>query len=563
MAQGDGFGAFSSRVSRAYIDGSLDTAITSASQWFAFPASTAKYSSLVDNFAVNDIATLFPATIGTVTWSSGQVTIQADTSYSSALGTSQFYDITSSSLYLKIAPYQAASAQTSVQLVSQAASNNNFFFGLSGTNFNVSMVINGTQTSIFNVAYNATTMAWWRVREASGVLFFDTAPDGTTWTNQFSVNASVFPFALNALSLLLFCGDFGSDPTGTTTVYTINAPLSSGVTANAGLASATGAAYNPAVNLSVSAGLASATGAAYAPANTAAASAGLASAVGAAFSLTSGIAAKTITASAAGTALGLAPGITPKPTAALAAGTASSAGIALGGITARLASAVGTASSTATALGISAGPAAATGTAYNGSAVQPRTPLNLGGSATPVDIDGGAIATTDTLGGTIGLQNFGGGATPVTIDGSITLPNYGGSCSSQANTYGGTVGVTTYDGSLVGWTMQQIALTLAENNDESVNVAITQNGSALNLTSATVNMYLKTAAGTADGSALLLSSAGGSPAITITNAGLGLCTVAIPRADLTAETNTFYRIDVVFSGLQNTAIYGNITWITL
>lgn len=503
MAQGDGLGALSNRVTRAYIDGSLDIAESAASQWFAFPASTAKYSSLVDNFAVNDIATLFPATIGTVTWSSGQVTIQADTSYSSALGTSQFYDITSSSLYLKIAPYQATSAQTSVQLVSQAASNNNFFFGLSGTNFNVSKVINGTQTSIFNVAYNATTMAWWRVREASGVLFFDTAPDGTTWTNQFSVNASVFPFALNALSLLLFCGDFGSDPTGTTTVYTINAPLSSGVTANAGLASATGAAYSPAVNLSVSAGLASATG------------------------------------------------------------TASRAGIALGGVTAGLASAAGTASSTATALGISAGPAAATGMAYNGPAVQPRNPLNLGGSATPIDIDGGAIATTDTLGGTIGLQSFGGGATPVTVDGSITLPNYGGTCASQANTYGGTVGVTTYDGSLVGWTMQQIALTLAENNDESVNVAITQNGSALNLTSATVNMYLKTAAGTADGSALLLSSAGGSPAITITNAGLGLCTVAIPRADLTAETNTFYRIDVVFSGLQNTAIYGNITWITL
>jgi BppU N-terminal domain len=111
--------------------------------------------------------------------------------------------------------------------------------------------------------------------------------------------------------------------------------------------------------------------------------------------------------------------------------------------------------------------------------------------------------------------------------------------------------------------MQQIALTLAENNDETVNVAITSSGSPLNLTGATINMYLKTAAGTPDGGATLLSSAGGSPAITITNPSGGLCTVAIPRADLTAETNTFYRIDVVFSGLQNTAIYGSITWITL
>jgi len=111
--------------------------------------------------------------------------------------------------------------------------------------------------------------------------------------------------------------------------------------------------------------------------------------------------------------------------------------------------------------------------------------------------------------------------------------------------------------------MQTAALTLAENNDETVSVAITQNGSPLNLTGATVNMYLKTAAGTADGSALLLSSAGGSPAITITSPTGGLCSVAIPRADLYPETYTFYRIDVVFSGLQNTVVYGAITWITL
>lgn len=200
------------------------------------------------------------------------------------------------------------------------------------------------------------------------------------------------------------------------------------------------------------------------------------------------------------------------------------------------------------------------------------TLASYGGGATPVTIDasltlqnfgGTAITVNNTYGGSVTLPNFGGGAVPVTIDAALTLPNFGGTAASLANTYGGTVGVTTYDATLVGWTMQVVSLTLAENNDESVNVAITQNGSALNLTSATINMYLKTAAGTADGSALLLSSAGGSPAITITNAAGGLCTVAIPRADLTAETNNFYRIDVVFSGLQNTAIYGPIVWITL
>jgi hypothetical protein len=208
---------------------------------------------------------------------------------------------------------------------------------------------------------------------------------------------------------------------------------------------------------------------------------------------------------------------------------------------------------------------AATASAFNATTVLFRAPQNLGATVTPVLIDGGAISLAANYGGAISLAaNYGGGAVPVTVDAVCTPVTYDGSCSSLANTYGGTVGVTDFaDGTLVGWTMQNVGLTLAENNDESINIAITQNGVALSLSGATINMYFKTAAGTADGSALLFSSAGGSPAITITNSSGGLATAAIPHADLEAETYNFYRIDVVFSGLQNTCIYGNITWITL
>jgi hypothetical protein len=43
-----------------------------------------------------------------------------------------------------------------------------------------------TQTSIGSTNYNATSMRWWRVRESAGTWFFDTSPDGQTWTNRFS-----------------------------------------------------------------------------------------------------------------------------------------------------------------------------------------------------------------------------------------------------------------------------------------------------------------------------------------------------------------------------------------
>jgi hypothetical protein len=114
--------------------------------------------------------------------------------------------------------------------------------------------------------------------------------------------------------------------------------------------------------------------------------------------------------------------------------------------------------------------------------------------------------------------------------------------------------------------MQQVNLNFGEFNDISLNVAITSNGVALDLTGYTVNALLKTKAGIADSdpTTLTLSSAGGSPKITITNAAGGLCTVAIPHSDLQDQTHTFYRIDAVDpSSNINTAIYGNVTYIAL
>jgi hypothetical protein len=182
----------------------------------------------------------------------------------------------------------------------------------------------------------------------------------------------------------------------------------------------------------------------------------------------------------------------------------------------------------------------------------------LGGTITQVGAGyGGSLAYGNALGGQVTYTNL--------LGGSITDGNVlGGTITVPSATLGGTITqADNYGGSTIGWTMQQASLSLAEFNDETLNIALTNNSSALNLTSATVNMLFKTAAGTPDDDALVLSSAGGSPAITITNASGGLITVAIPNMDLQTETYQFYRIDVVFSGLQNTALYGPITWITL
>lgn len=338
-----------------------------------------------------------------------------------------------------------------------------------------------------------------------------------------------------------------------------------GVGVAPGLATGVGAAFNPAVAgpvLNVTAGLASGTGAAFGPVPGVGAASGLATGAGAAFGPVPGVGAVAGLATGAGAAFGPVPGIAPK--GGLASGAGSAFGPGAGNRAAGLASGAGAAFAPGAGsrlAGLASG-AGAAGSPAIASGVRPPenlggniTLIALGGSAAPVAYDGSAVTVANTYGGGAVMADF--------ADGSLAVVTYDGTAASIANAYGGTLALTDYEAATQGWTMQQVALTLAENNDETVSVALTQNGTALNLTGATVNMYLKTAAGTPDGSALVLSSGGGSPAITITNAAGGLCSVAIPKADLTSETYTFYRIDVVFSGLQNTAIYGGITWITL
>jgi len=167
----------------------------------------------------------------------------------------------------------------------------------------------------------------------------------------------------------------------------------------------------------------------------------------------------------------------------------------------------------------------------------PRTPKSLA-----------AVATIATLAGTA-MES---GILP---GGSITLVNLGG-----------TLTLTNFGGGVIGWTMQNVNLNFAEFNDISLAVTITSNGSPLNLTGYTVKMLLKPSAGIvdSDGSVITLSSSGGSPAITITSAVNGQCTVAITHADLQNQTLGFYRIDAVDASANiNTAIYGTITYTPL
>lgn len=193
-----------------------------------------------------------------------------------------------------------------------------------------------------------------------------------------------------------------------------------------------------------------------------------------------------------------------------------------------------------------------------------RHPLALGGTEADENLYGGTV-DFDLFDGTAVADRFDGLADFDFIDGTgvtTTTTIFAGTANDE-NTYGGVPDFDFLDGTQIGWTMQAQNITLGEFNDESIDVAITQNASAFNLTGFSLRAYFKVAAGDLDsaGTTLTLSSVGGSAPITITNTAGGLATIVIAKVNLQNANFTFWRVDVVNTGtsLQNTAIYGTVT----
>lgn len=301
-----------------------------------------------------------------------------------------------------------------------------------------------------------------------------------------------------------------------------------GTTATAGLAAGTGAALQPAGH---NASLAAGTGTAPQPVVFIQPGAALASGTGAAKQ--PGVLVGTIVTPTAATGTGFAQ--SPTPLVTFTAGLAHGTGTASQRpANAGLASGTGTGQQPKALVTFTGGLAHGTGTAQTVTPKLIRNPLNLG-----------ALLTEQVP------------------DGSLALTNLFGALLTE-HSPDATLALLDFDAVLTGWTMQgPTPLTLSEFNDVTINIAVTNNGSPYNLTGVTLNLLLKTKAGTPDANALTFSSAGGSPAITVTNAVGGLANAVIPNTDLEAETYNFYRLDVVASGLTNTTLYGPITWITL
>ena len=166
---------------------------------------------------------------GSVTVNNGlSLTDTANSATYVALKSNALYDLTSSQLVINLtgAGTQATTTQALLQVQDAPAANALQFFVQNG-NLKAQHEINGAYTTLASATYNATTMAWLRIREASGTVYWEYA---TTLTGTYTVLFSeADPFTLTALYAFVQEGQYGgADAVGTSTWAALNTLLFAG-----------------------------------------------------------------------------------------------------------------------------------------------------------------------------------------------------------------------------------------------------------------------------------------------------------------------------------------------
>lgn len=168
----------------------------------------AKLDTLQDTFSSTLDTGKWDGSYGGVDTSAGQARVPVTTGYP-ALATTTTYDITNSYIFAKITtPTQPGNGTKEFYFEFNVDSNNRFMMFQSGSSDVIMRRRQAGTNSQTTLTYNAVTHAYWRLREASGTLYWDTSPDGITWTNRRSIAHSM---TLTAGTVNVSAGYYGTE----------------------------------------------------------------------------------------------------------------------------------------------------------------------------------------------------------------------------------------------------------------------------------------------------------------------------------------------------------------
>lgn len=175
-----------------------------------------KLSTLVDLFG--------GAALDTTVWnnSSPQPDVALDTSldrvqiacqaYYPIFSANGPYDAVGSSLFARVTPAPVGAGTTQTIMRIAVDSSNRVTYYSDGGGILTARVTNaGVNTDVVIGTFDPYNHAWWRLREASGTIFFDTAPDGWTWTQRASI---AHTWDASAVQVVFLCGYYGTEAAG-------------------------------------------------------------------------------------------------------------------------------------------------------------------------------------------------------------------------------------------------------------------------------------------------------------------------------------------------------------
>ena len=147
-----------------------------------------------------------------VSMSGGALQMSPNPSTGSAQGivrSMKTYSLLNSSFMAKVPGVLSAAGSVDQQMSLYVDSSNSIRFIYQSGSLYIQKVVSGTLTTIATITYSSTNHAWWRFRHSGITVYWETSPDGTTWTTQASAAASGL-FSLNSLEVHFYVESYGS-----------------------------------------------------------------------------------------------------------------------------------------------------------------------------------------------------------------------------------------------------------------------------------------------------------------------------------------------------------------
>lgn len=187
---------------------------------------TPKTENITDNFDDNSRNTALWSVTGTASETSNGLVISVASGAANYSGfySLEYYDLTASYSYAKVtnAGNQALNSLQAIPVFLQDSSTNNrLVWYINQNKLYAQKFVSGVATDIRgDVTYNSSVHVYFKIREASGTVYWDYSTDGSSWTNYTS---TATPITITALQVVAQAGAYSAEASSTSvTVDNVN-----------------------------------------------------------------------------------------------------------------------------------------------------------------------------------------------------------------------------------------------------------------------------------------------------------------------------------------------------